>query len=363
MTGMNQSIDRIELTLRDIKTHERQKLYIDVFDTSLSHKWLSALIEVVSLDRHLEKNYCFVGFPYSKRDGGYICERINQSIAEINGAALGYHIDDNFLLEELLAPGPAGDGLPGLKLNHQRFNRLHRYFEDLQGVSGAMSRYYTAADAQTRWHIRQLNLLCHEFETWALSWRHVNKGSAEWARPSQLMCWLKAPRFALDDKDFELFGVDSLYRDLGGVYVGVNKAIGKHHWEVFTDEGRDSRVSELETTSLRGQTEAAADFDIEWAQDTRGHVWMIQQLAEFRNWLNDNGFDADDPALTIGHPKVGQVDLSCSFSSQNLFEIWDTLAKHMDVYSITVDGRTAIYDYHWSDANYMQQQIQALGGD
>jgi hypothetical protein len=360
---MNQYIDRIEIVLRNIERRERQKIYIDVFDNSLSHTWLLALIEVISSQRHLEKNYCFVGFPYSGRDGGYICTQINHSIAAINNAALGYKIDDSFLLDDLLASGPVGDGLPGLKLKHQRFNRLHRYFEDLQGVSGSMSQYYLAADAQTRWHIRQLNLLCHEFETWALSWRHVNKGSTEWARPSQLMCWLKAPRFALDDKDFELFGIESLNRDLGGVYVGVNKAIGKHHWEVFTDEGRDSRVSELETTSLRGQTEAAADFDIEWAQDTRGHGWMIQQLDEFRHWLNDNGFDADDPALTLGHPKVGQVDLSASFAGANLFGIWNTLASHMDVYSITVDGKTVIYDYHWSDANYMLQQIQALGGD
>jgi len=40
-----------------------------------------------------------------------------------------------------------------------------------------------------------------------------------------------------------LFGVETMNRSLGGVYVGVNKAVGKHHWEVFNDEGRDSRIS------------------------------------------------------------------------------------------------------------------------
>jgi hypothetical protein len=47
--------------------------------------------------------------------------------------------------------------------------------------------------------------------------------------------------------------------------VGVNKAVSKAHWEVFNDEGRN--VDELTTTSLRNQTEAAGDFDIEWARD------------------------------------------------------------------------------------------------
>jgi hypothetical protein len=80
-------------------------------------------------------------------------------------------------------------------------NWLHRYFEDLQGVSGAMSPYYTAADDATRWHIRQLNLLCHELETLVLSMRKAVQ-APEWRRPSQLMCWLQAPRFELEPEDY-----------------------------------------------------------------------------------------------------------------------------------------------------------------
>ena len=62
---------------------------------------------------------------------------------------------------------------------------------------------------------------------------------------------LNAPRFILDDEDYNLFGVDAIVRDHGGVYVGVNKAVGKHHYEVFCDEGRDSRIDELTTTTLK----------------------------------------------------------------------------------------------------------------
>jgi len=182
----------------------------------------------------------------------------------------------------------------------------------------------------------------------------------EWSRPSQLMCWLQAPRFELGPEDYELFGIETINRKLGGVYVGVNKAVGKHHWEVFQDEGRDSRIGELVTTSLRSQTQAAGDFDIEWARDPGAFHWQKVQLAEFRTWLERNGFDPDDKSLTIGHPQVGQVDLERSFGTTSYDQIWRQLSTQLDVYQIRTSHAQAIYDYHWSDPDYDQQQIRAL---
>jgi hypothetical protein len=74
-------------------------------------------------------------------------------------------------------------------VNHARMNQLHRYFEDLQGSATAISAHYNQADAETRWHIRQLNLLCHEIESLVLSLRKARE-APEWRRPSQLMCWI-----------------------------------------------------------------------------------------------------------------------------------------------------------------------------
>jgi hypothetical protein len=174
------------------------------------------------------------------------------------------------------------------------------------------------------------------------------------------MCWLNAPRFELEEADYDLFGIDTINRSMGGVYVGVNKAVGKHHWEVFCDEGRDSRIGELVTTGLRTQTEAAADFDIEWARDPGAYHWQIKQLAEFREWLARNGFDPNDPSLTIGHPQVGQVDLQRSFGTTDYQAIWAQLAQHLDVYSVRTSTAAAIYNYSWSDPDYDLQQIRAL---
>ena len=339
-------LDRIEIDLRGA---DNLTLYIDVADNSLSRKWLTALNDIIRNNLHLEKNYCWLGWTESERTAEYIIGQINASITAINSANLGYTIDDLFTVEDTIQDD--------LGVDHERMNWLHRYFEDLQGHSGHMSPYWTKADAATRWHIRQLNLLCHEYESLVLSMRKVMQ-APEWRRPSQLMCWLNAPRFILDTEDYKLFGVDTINRQIGGVYVGVNKAVGKAHWEVFNDEGRS--VDELTTTSLRNQTEAAGDFDIEWGRDPSAYHWQIKKLADFRAWLTNNGFDPEDQSLTIGHPKVAQVNLTKSFGTLDYNQIWQQIAARLDVYKIRTSDTRATYEYRWSDRDYAEQQIRRL---
>jgi hypothetical protein len=343
---MNQSLlDVVELDLDDLT------IYINVYDNSLSRKWLKALNQLIADKYHLEKNYCFFGFAEGERNGPYLIEQINNTIAAINASELDYQIDNVFTMANCV------DSRGGV--NHDQFNLLHTYFEDLQGVSGNISPYYTKATPDIRWHIRQLNLLCHEFESWQLSWRKLHT-APEWQRPSQLMCWLHAPRFVLDDEDYNLFGIETINRSLGGVYVGVNKAVGKHHWEVFTDEGRDSRVGELVTSTLKTQTEAAGDFDIEWANNPANFYWQQKNLEDFRTWLEKNGFDPEDKSLTIGHPQVGQVDLRRSFGTEDYRYIWARLNNRLNVSAVRTSTAAVEYPYRWSDADYMEQQIAII---
>jgi hypothetical protein len=342
-------LDEIEMVLRG--QDQELTVYIDVEDNSLSRKWLTALNHLLSHGYHLEKNYCWLGWTESERNLDYLCAQINASIQAINASDINYTIVDWFT--------PANVVAADLAVNHDKMNQLHRYFEDLQGWSGSISWYYHAASPNTRWHIRQLNLLCHELESLVLSLRKDIE-APEWRRPSQLMCWLQAPRFELAPEDYELFGIETINRSMGGVYVGVNKAVGKHHWEVFQDEGRDSRITELVTTGLRAQTEAAGDFDIEWARDPGAFFWQQKQLAEFREWLARNGFNPDDKSLTIGHPRVGQVDLVRSFGTTDYQSIWQQLSTVLDVHKIRTSSAEATYEYRWSDPDYAQQQIKVL---
>jgi hypothetical protein len=343
-------LEEVVITLRNTNDNILP-IYINVHNNSLSQKWVKALRRLIAENYHLEKNYCFLGFDKSDRTPEYICEQINRSIDAINNSDLGYKIDDYFAVENTVDLD--------YRLNRDRMNRLHRYFEDLQGVSGNISNFYTYGDSEIRWHIRQLNLLCHEYESLVLSIRK-SRTAPEWRRPSQLMCWLNAPRFSLEEEDFELFGIETINRKLGGVYVGVNKAVGKHHWEVFNDEGRDSRINELTTSTLKSQTEAAGDFDIEWARDPGAFPWQQKQLQEFREWLIVNGFDPDDKTLTIGHPNVAQVDLIRSFGTTEYQSIWGQLNNFQDVYKISVGSTSAEYNYRWSDTDFQQRQINVI---
>jgi hypothetical protein len=348
--GGMKSLDQVVITLRN-QHGNMLPVIIDVYDNSLSRKWLKALNLLLKDEYHLEKNYCFLGFANSNRTPEYICNQINASIQAINSSGIGYAINDHFDV--------AGTVGAEWRIDCSRMNQLHRYFEDLQGVAGSMSPYYTRADADTRWHIRQLNLLCHEYESLILSIKKYHT-APEWQRPSQLMCWLQAPRFELDSEDFELFGIDTLNRKIGGVYVGVNKAVGKHHWEVFNDEGKNSRLAELTTTTLKSQTQAAGDFDIEWARDPGAYPWQQKQLEDFRQWLLDNNFDPEDKSLTIGHPKVAQVNILASFGTTDYKKIWDQLANYQDVYKVRTSSAQATYTYRWSDPDYQAQQTRIL---
>ena len=369
MTG-TKILDQIQIDLGT--PGDYISIYINAWDHSLSRKWLDALNHLIATDYHLEKNYCFFGFPDGPRNGNLIIDQINLSIQAINSAELGYTINDYFTLDNSIIPGeiipehlyPVGqrpDQLPG-EVNHGHFNHLHRYFEDLQGVSGHMTEYYNRADARTRWHIRQLNLLCHEFESWALSNRKKYTAPA-WMRPSQLMCWLNAPRFKLEAEDYEMFGIESMNRPLGGVYVGVNKAVGKHHWEVFVDEAGynpNMIIDNLTTTTLRSQLEAAGDFDIEWGNNPGNYQWQKQHLADFKTWLINNGFDPDDKSLTIGHPQVGQVDLMRSFGTEDYQRVWSTLEQHMNVLQIKTSTASVMYNYNWNDKNFVDLQVERI---
>ena len=355
-------LDEIVMTLRT-RYHSTMDVNIDVYDTGLSRKWLTALNGILNDNLILEKNYCFMGFINGKRSGQLILDEINDTIAFINDSSLDYHIETApFTLENCLHYGEVGFGHPGLTINHNKFNWLHRWFEDLQGFDSgdaatSMTDHYRNATKAEKYHIRQLNLLCHEFETWALTNRKLVQ-APEWMQKSQLMCWLNAPRFDLvDEADFEGFGVHALTKQFGGVYVGVNKAVGKTHWEVFIDEG--GKLDESITTACRSQTKAAGDFDISWSRKS-DFPQHNERIDEFASWLRENGLDPDDPTLTLGHPQVGQVNLQKSFNTDIPYLTWYIMNDYLDVYKIKTSDASATYDYFWHDRNFKQMQIEEM---
>ena len=58
--------------------------FIDIYDTGLGRKWLQALRENLKQKFILEKNFCFLGWPESKRNIKFLVDELNTNIEQIN---------------------------------------------------------------------------------------------------------------------------------------------------------------------------------------------------------------------------------------------------------------------------------------
>ena len=174
------------------------------------------------------------------------------------------------------------------------------------------------------------------------------------------MTWLQAPRHKLIDEDFELFKQNTFDRELGGVYLHWAQ-IGKTHIEVFRDED-GAPVDDAVCSTINALRYYTGEFDIEWGKDvtTKSAPWHAQEQQQFHAWLEQNGFDVDDPKLALGYIKIGHCDLQKSFGTNDQYKIWATLSKHLDVYKIKIDDVKNTFDYMWSQANFAQQQIEIM---
>jgi len=380
LNGINQL--EVKVTLRNPMDHnDLLDYYIVPNDSKLAKDWIYALKKILSSDNLLEKNYCFMGFPKSARTLEYLCDTLNRSVEIINKFDFTHHGLENYIIEEwfhpdtvrfsdtypvegtMLKPGTL-DGTRrtniGLYAKHGILNQLHNHFERLQGTVGELSSYYRAADHETKYAIRQLNIICHEIESLILSQRKL-ASTPEWVRPSQITTFLHAERYELKDEHREAFVTNSYDRKFGHVYMHWAQ-IGKTLMEVFRDEG----APELTDTVCEAITNLeyySGEFDVEWAKDvTRAnkYPWIEKLVGEFTAWLVENGLDPQDPKLSLGYLPLGHVDLDRSFGTTDMFSIWDQLSTHLDIYSIEVDGVKNTFDYCWTDKDYKQQQIDMM---
>ena len=376
------SIKEIEVVLRNPENKQDTLSYfIDVESTDFNLRWLDALKQNIKNNLHLEKNYCWLGWVDGVRNIKYLCQQINKAIFQINcfnyqnvwavAGLKSYEIQDHFSPDSVMyntkmfsvgknkSEKDEDQIHRGARLKHESLNRLHRYFEDLQGEVWNLSPYYQLADYETKWAIRQLNDLCHELESWVLSYRK-SLIEPEWQRPSQITTFLNAPRYNLHDADYKLFLKNRYDRELGGVYLHWAQ-IGKTHFEVFRDEhGAD--VNAAICSAINSLKFYSGEFDVEWGRDIveNKNDWHTQEQHAFREWLSQNGMDYNDPKLSLGYIKIGQVNLLKSFGTEDFAEILKKMSSHLNIYQIHADDVTGTYDYVWSDDNYKQMQIDFL---
>lgn len=350
MSGGNQS--KIKIVLRNPLNFKDQIDYtINAFDNKLAQDWIPALKEILTSNKMLEKNFCFMGFPNTPRTIDFLCNELNSHISTINNFYKDYKIDKVYT-EELLHTN--------YNPNHESLNELHNHFEILQGIVWELSDYYKRADYETKYAIRQLNNLCHEIENLILS-KRKQASLPYWVRPSQITTFLNAKRYDLIDEHRELFIENGYDRVLGGVYMHWCQ-IGKTYFEVW----RDEKAPKLTDTVCQAITDLryySGEFDIEWGNNVvypGEHPWHNKEQEEFGNWLIENNLDPKDKKLSLGYLPIGQVDLVKSFGTADYKTIWQILENHLDIYKIEIDNVSQCYPYCWSDANYKNLQIDVM---
>ena len=353
--------------------YDDKKVKVDVYDTALGKRFMEALRDNLVEKRILEKNFCFLGWASSKRDLNFLCHELNNSIEQINSFTFDKPYEkihpfraDDFQYSAKLKTGlcPDGDEMskPGLRLKHDACNLLHRYFEELQGTAWQISKYYKQADVETKYAIRQLNNICHEIESWVLSYRK-SIVEPEWMRPSQITTFLNAPRHDLHEEDFELFKENRYDRELGGVYLHWSQ-VGKTLFEVFRDEHAPVMTEAL-CSEINHQKFYSGEFDIEWGDTITEatHKFKKQEIDEYRQWLKDNNYEWEDPTLSLGYIKIGQIDLESSFQETTFKKIYDVMKNNLNISKIQIIGNENyenIFPYTLDSKDWKQIQLEGL---
>ncbi len=347
-------------------SYDNKEVEIDLYDSPLVHRFLKAFKDNLEQKKILEKNFCFLGWAGSKRDLSFLVNELNKNISQINSfefnppyKQIHPFVTDDFHYSANLPIGKE-DHMMGLKLKHESCNLLHRYFEELQGTAWEISKFYKQADTTTKYSIRQLNNLCHEIESWVLSYRKT-KYEPEWIRPSQITTFLNAPRHDLKNEDFLLFQENRYDRELGGVYLHWSQ-VGKTLYEVFRDEDAPTMTETL-CSEINHQKFYSGEFDIEWGQTiTETDQFKKQEMDEYRAWLKQNNYDWNDPKLALGYIKLGQVNLAKAFTSKTFLEIYEEMKNNLNIVKMQTseDMVTCEYPYTLESEHWKQIQIEGL---
>lgn len=358
----------VKVTLRNpLDKNDLLDYYIIPDDHQLSKDWITALKEILSTNLTLQKEFCFLGFPDTPRTLEYLCEKLNESVYKINMYDFTKHGLEPYGIEDWFHPNtvrypdtyPIDDNsventtqlsrLPGLYIKHDIMNRLHNHFEVLQGTVENPSPYHQNAPEEIRQAIGNLNHICHEIESLILSQRKA-RVNPKWVRPSQITTFDHRQRYRLTDEHRQGFLTNGYDREFGHVYMHWTQ-IGKTLFEVWRDEDAPD-LTETVCEAITHLEYYSGEFDIEWAKSiTRKDkfFWHEKEQLEFENWLLKHGYNPKDTSLSLGYLHLGAVDLQRSFGTTDMFEIWQKLEIHLDLYSIEVDGIKQTFDYCWSD--------------
>ena len=107
-------------------------------------------------------------------------------------------------------------------------------------------------------------------------------------------------------------------------------------------------------------------FDIEWGATIteKTHQFKKQEMDDYRTWLEENKYDWEDPKLSLGYIKIGQVDLQKSFGTEARFkEIYKTMTENLNITRIEILAQQTVhceYPYTLDGKEWQEIQMKTL---
>ena len=88
-------------------------------------------------------------------------------------------------------------------------------------------------------------------------------------------------------------------------------------------------------------------------------------MDDYRKWLAENNYDWNDPTLSLGYIKIGQVDLKKSFGHTDFLSIYKILVNNLNISKIKLisDQLTeCAYNYTLDSDDWKEIQMEGLKG-
>ena len=123
-------------------------------------------------------------------------------------------------------------------------------------------------------------------------------------------------------------------------------------------------MTEALCSEINHQKYYSGEFDIEWGNTIteHKHTFKRDEMNGFRSWLKENNFDWDDPKLSLGYIKIGQVDLETSFQNRPFLAIYDEMKENLNIKSISIRNTEVKneFPYTLESEDWKQLQLEGL---
>ena len=228
------------------------------------------------------------------RNMDVVCEQLNQAIDIINThlGPKGYpHIDLHYTKQAM-----QGEEYQDL------MNQIHHHFELLIGQVRNPSKWMLEAEPIVKFAIQELNFRCHEIEGIVGSITE-DRGKSVFLGFNMNLPGAVHPqkkRYRLEEKDYECW--QPIKREWGMITCYYSQ-LGKTHKEAYND--KDEHIDKENISSVEYMTgEAILSFS-----DNEPGKNNVENFDDFDKWLEENGWNPQDPTITKGICVIGNVDL------------------------------------------------------